>query len=1655
MRQGYRAFVRTVLPRTFRVVTATVLSVLLAFPPVAYAAPATVYVTYDITEDTTWSAGSLYVILKRPEGSTAYNPVVKPGVTLTIEPGAQVVFGTGQVTLGDDQYERADGLQVNGAIRALGTADAPIAFTSATSWDRIEIKQTSAANPVDAVFQNCVFEYGLTMLDIREGFAEGGSDVDVSVSGCTFQSPAALDNYRKGIAIYSDLGDRTTSRGTLVVTNSSFAGFGTAIWYHNQTIEREDDIDITIDGCTFDDNGFVGPVPGVTGDVYRAPVVLQGGDAIRITDSTFTTYPSASQAAVFFGYDYNGSNYPRSANLWGNTFSGGGSGATPPVLYRQGMRINDDAVEGAPNTYAGYAADALYATFVVPNAGTDDSDAYWGPVGLDYRLSAQVTVGRKPTEENPNAGSLTVGAGVTVRLAEGGSVAVNSALRALGTAEDPVTFTGFDGGTVGFLDYSGESVFRHAIFEHMLEGLVFYGMGETPSADTLTIEDCLFRDNVQSGMIFYGPGAGTISNSVFEDNGANGFTSSANAADEQRLVFEGCTFRNNIGTGVTADSTYGLTFRNCLMHANGASGVYVDSWRIYQSVGAADPEKYVHRFINCTIAGNVGHGIESGESNAFSAWYISSSILSGNAAGDVGAEASTVGGIVYSVVSSAEDEPLLGWESIVADPQFADPANGDFHLKSQTGRWNGSTWVTDSTTSPCVNGGDPGLACASEPAPNGSRVNMGMYGGTAEASKADGPALPGSVAGLVARSTGANSITLEWTANSGAEGYEIHRTESALQEDYWVNPNISPWLDSVVVATLDGAADGFEDTDVWGGQYYYYAIREFRTVGDTKLYGGFSPLAVATPVPSAPQNIGATAESSTRIRVAWDRIPGAYWYRVWYRPVGSGTWDYTAPLTGSEYDPIWEWYHEGLAPDTSYEYWVEGAYSSYRQWAGYTYYWGEDSTIVSTATLPDNGAPVLSPIATISAPEQSPITFTAQATHAGGGTIVYSLENAPTGATIDPASGVFTWTPTEAQSVRHWFTVKASVGAAYERRTVKVQVTEVNEDPVLSAIGDKTVAVGSELRFTATATDVDLPAQELEFSLRGTVPAGAAIDPTSGVFTWTPTVDQIGEHTFGVWVVDPYFDLYSFPPVGYDAQSITVTVSAAADENTAPVLTPIGAKSVAEGTQLAFTASATDADISANTLTFSLGAGAPAGAAITAAGAFTWTPTEAQGPGSYPITIRVSDGELTDSETITVTVTEVNTAPVLTPIGAKSVAEGAQLAFTASATDADIPANALTFSLGAGAPAGAAITAVGAFTWTPTEAQGPGSYPITIRVSDGELTDSETITVTVTDSGTPPVETELTPVAGAGRVETAIEASKLGFADGSSEFVVIATARSFPDALGGSALAGALHAPILLTEPAVLADAVKAEIARLGASHVIVLGGTGAVSAPVYAALDALPGVTEIERIEGSTRYQTAEKIAERTIAENEAWDGTAFVATGESFPDALGASPLAAAKGWPIYLVHPNPANQDALVAAMDADGVFSALILGGTGVVPATLEAKLDTAFGAAEVDRLSGANRYDTAVAVATYGVEQAGLGWNHMAFATGEDFPDALAGGALQGASGSVMLLAYPGYLHPGVQAALVANKADITEVRFLGGTGAVPQAIRNAVIQALQ
>ncbi|MSU64067.1 MAG: hypothetical protein EXS31_17020 [Pedosphaera sp.] len=186
-------------------------------------------------------------------------------------------------------------------------------------------------------------------------------------------------------------------------------------------------------------------------------------------------------------------------------------------------------------------------------------------------------------------------------------------------------------------------------------------------------------------------------------------------------------------------------------------------------------------------------------------------------------------------------------------------------------------------------------------------------------------------------------------------------------------------------------------------------------------------------------------------------------------------------------------------------------------------------------------------------------------------------------------------------------------------------------------------------------------------------------------------------------------------------------------------LLPVGQYewSMNEGDTVTMRVSTSDGDLPAQKLAFALAAGAPEASVISPEGVFRWTPTEAQGPGKYPITVRVTDnGEppLSAEQTFTVTVNEVNTAPKLSVISDQSAEVGRELAFAATAADADLPANALIFSLNPGAADGAKISTTGAFTWTPTEAQGGATYPIGITATDDgvpPLNDSKKFNVTV------------------------------------------------------------------------------------------------------------------------------------------------------------------------------------------------------------------------------------------------------------------------------------------------------------------------------------
>jgi hypothetical protein len=294
---------------------------------------------------------------------------------------------------------------------------------------------------------------------------------------------------------------------------------------------------------------------------------------------------------------------------------------------------------------------------------------------------------------------------------------------------------------------------------------------------------------------------------------------------------------------------------------------------------------------------------------------------------------------------------------------------------------------------------------------------------------------------------------------------------------------------------------------------------------------------------------------------------------------------------------------------------------------------------------------------------------------------------------------------------------------------------EANRPPDLAPILDVTIDEGETLTFTALAADPNLPDDVLTFALDDDAPPGAAIDPQTGEFTWTPTEAQgPGVYTITVIVTDN-----GSPPLA-DSESFTVTVR---EVNSPPSIAPIEDVTIDEGQPLAFTVSATDPDLPANALTYTLDDDAPEGAAIDPqTGAFSWTPSEAQGPGQYSITVLVTDNgspPLANSETFIVTVREVNSPPSIAPIEDVTIDEGQPLTFTVSATDPDLPANTLTYTLDDEAPEGATIDPqTGAFSWTPSEAQGPGQYSITVLVTDNgspPLANSETFVVTVTEPG--------------------------------------------------------------------------------------------------------------------------------------------------------------------------------------------------------------------------------------------------------------------------------------------------------------------------------
>jgi len=242
---------------------------------------------------------------------------------------------------------------------------------------------------------------------------------------------------------------------------------------------------------------------------------------------------------------------------------------------------------------------------------------------------------------------------------------------------------------------------------------------------------------------------------------------------------------NNTGSGIITEvdrteKTYTRTanITSNVIYGNGKDGITCDG--LLRNTPSAGTPVYVYNIKNNIITNNKEYGIN----------YIG------------GISINLSYNDVYNNSLGNYNNTTAGTGDISVDPLFADPANGDFYLKSQYGRWNGTAWVNDNETSPCIDAGDP-----SEKDPDGTRINMGAYGGTWEASKSPSAAT-GTLSGTVTdkdtstpiegaivtangysnttNSTGGYTITLaigNYTVTASKTGYYPNSTTAQILEN--------------------------------------------------------------------------------------------------------------------------------------------------------------------------------------------------------------------------------------------------------------------------------------------------------------------------------------------------------------------------------------------------------------------------------------------------------------------------------------------------------------------------------------------------------------------------------------------------------------------------------------------------------------------------------------------------------------------------------------------------------------------------------------------------------------------------------------------------------------------------------------------------------
>lgn len=706
-----------------------------------------------------WTKDNIYYILT---DGTLINPVIVGD--LTIDPGTTICFGQGNTSHGKiDQTDvkSASGLRIlYGSLTAKGTAEEPIIFKNDTNdenWAGIifdtQIEEDTERTCEGATFEYCQFinggEYLASdvegMLSVDSTSDETDRNFNLTVNQCTFDSSevvaaktaAGTSLVDGSSAIYFHAMDRKVE---VKVTNSTFRGMGRALESTGTEYVYPENLSCLVEGNNFESDGYYNNAisEGMSYIEWSANAVVRNNTFHNTTGNELKG-PACWLRGGCATYEVEGNHFI------GNTdATGENANQYAPLKIRIGANVNADQTKAYAANTCNYGADiGKYAEVVrstpeQPETITGQT-GYLGKIeGLAYRLQG-------PTVDN--ARTVTIAPGVTCYMKDL-TVESTGKLIAKGTKALPIHFIGENGYYANYIylngawtdgnyeDASAETIFENCTFEKKitispkLVEINSKPIKELPA--TLYMKDCQMKD-VEKGLninIRGGSSDGSIASRIELQNvsiagrGTDGESSDCG-------IYLWTNYYPDVATLVEVS--------NCRIY-NFTKGVGITAYvsSLDESESAIENAGKQMQLDHLTIVGcNTGilygcHVLPVIKNSIIAGNTITLELQGTNAQEDKGKN------ITYSCLyGTAKDDSLsdYGTGCIAKDPCFADAASGDFHLKSAAGRWNGTTWVKDTVTSPCIDAGEASAAYANEPTPNGNRANMGAYGNTTEASK--------------------------------------------------------------------------------------------------------------------------------------------------------------------------------------------------------------------------------------------------------------------------------------------------------------------------------------------------------------------------------------------------------------------------------------------------------------------------------------------------------------------------------------------------------------------------------------------------------------------------------------------------------------------------------------------------------------------------------------------------------------------------------------------------------------------------------------------------------------------------------------------------------------------------------------------------------